>query len=175
MRKIIGIGIFLLLLIHLNGQITLYKVPWRGNENKEISLDSILQIPTDTFFLQILQEIKEQPFCYAIYGRFGKVFLLYDGQILIEDFSRNFNDFMLFNNFVSNISDKILQAMLPYLSPKTIYKLEIFINIEEMTWCKEDEEEHYFLQYEKEKDVLMKKAHHVISLYACRRYPSLEK
>ena len=172
MRKIIGIGVFILLSIHLYGQITLHKVPWRGSENKEISLDSILPISAELFFQQILQGVEEKPFYYDVHGRFGKVFLLYDGQLLVENFSRK-TDMSEFDKFATNISDKILNAMLPYLSlpKKTIYKLEIFIFIEDMRRCEDNEVEYYFIEYEKEKELFGKKEYNVITVRACQRYP----
>ena len=102
MKKIIGIGIFLLLLVNLNGQITLREVSWIGDEMKEISLDSILPIPAELFFSQILQEIEEQPFSYGIRGRYGKIFLLYEGQLLIENFAGN-SGIDEIDKFISNI------------------------------------------------------------------------
>lgn len=164
MKKIIWISVCVFLLSNLHGQIILNEITWGGTKN-EISLDSVLEMSTESLIFEALQDTEDMPqHLHYDRGRYGKVFLIYEGQAMIGH-SPRITGVETLDGALSNISDKILNTMLPYLSlkPKTIYLLGILINIEIEQWHK-DEEIEYFINYEKERVHLGQKEYNVITI-----------
>lgn len=161
-----GIIILSSLWLNTNGQISLAKISWSGDK-KEMILDSVLTIPINELLLPTIQSMENALQDLPVYmyesGLNAKVYILYNNEIAIKN-SPRIRGLKEFDEALSNISDIILNTILPYLKldSNIIYMLSVIIAYD----IKIEEEKgiQYSIQYEKEKEQLGKKENNVITI-----------
>ncbi|HOF16026.1 MAG TPA: hypothetical protein PLF32_07905 [Bacteroidales bacterium] len=141
-KILICITFFYCLISNIKSQIDIKEITW-NNEVKQVYIDSVLSVPSNYLFPELIKHLGDLPqieFYYS--GLYIKKYLL-NNNIIVDTWVRN----QQLGKPMSIISDRVLDYALLYLKLKTntIYLVSVYIYVYQTHGFRTDITPKYFI------------------------------